>query len=111
MNSKKGHKCGNNVIKHKLLHLTFLFLSAILWCRSDELYAYLSQHRPDLCVLEGGEEDKADEEDFVLLDEEEQEEAEGSPREGQAGEDWEVSHLLKVWIEQKKLTLCKFLHV
>ncbi|XP_016125336.1 oxidation resistance protein 1 isoform X2 [Sinocyclocheilus grahami] len=54
--------------------------------RSDELYAYLSQHRPDLCILEGGEEDQADEEDFVLLDEEE----EGSPREGQAGEDWEM---------------------
>ncbi|XP_048047050.1 nuclear receptor coactivator 7 isoform X2 [Megalobrama amblycephala] len=59
---------------------------------SDELYAYLSQHRPDLCILEGGEEDEAerDEEDFVLLDEEEQEEEEGSPREGQAGEDWEM---------------------
>ncbi len=104
MNSKKGQKCGNNVIKHNLLHLTcfFFFLSDILCCRSDELYAYLSQHRPDLCVLEGGEDDKADEEDFVLLDEdeEEQEEEEGSPREGQAGEDWEVSHLLNVWIEQ-----------
>ncbi|KAK2878789.1 hypothetical protein Q8A67_019580 [Cirrhinus molitorella] len=60
--------------------------------RSDELYAYLSQHRPDLCILEGGEKDEAerDEEDFVLLDEEEQEEEEGSPREGQAGEDWEL---------------------
>uniref|UniRef100_A0A8C1NFZ2 Uncharacterized protein n=1 Tax=Cyprinus carpio TaxID=7962 RepID=A0A8C1NFZ2_CYPCA len=68
--------------------------------RSDELHAYLSQHRPDLCILEGGEGDEADEEDFVLLDEEEQEEEEGSPREGQAGEDWEVSHLLNVRIEQ-----------
>uniref|UniRef100_A0A8C1XTB9 Uncharacterized protein n=1 Tax=Cyprinus carpio TaxID=7962 RepID=A0A8C1XTB9_CYPCA len=71
--------------------------------RSDELHAYLSQHRPDLCILEGGEGDEADEEDFVLLDEEEQEEQEeeeGSPREGQAGEDWEVSHLLNVRIEQ-----------
>ncbi|XP_042598220.1 oxidation resistance protein 1 isoform X1 [Cyprinus carpio] len=67
--------------------------------RSDELHAYLSQHRPDLCILEGGEGDEADEEDFVLLDEEEQEEQEeeeGSPREGQAGEDWEVSHLLNM---------------
>ncbi|XP_056120317.1 nuclear receptor coactivator 7 isoform X1 [Rhinichthys klamathensis goyatoka] len=56
---------------------------------SDELYAYMSQHRPDLCILEGGEEDEAehDEEDFVLLDDEEEE---GSPREGQAGEDWEM---------------------
>lgn len=63
----------------------------------------MSQHRPDLCILEGGEEDQAecDEEDFVLLDEEEQEEEEkGSPREGQAGEDWEVSYLLNVWIIQ-----------
>lgn len=61
----------------------------------------MSQHRPDLCILEGGEEDEAerDEEDFVLLDEEEQEE-EGSPREGQAGEDWEVSYILNVWIIQ-----------
>lgn len=107
MNSKKGQKCGNNVIKHKLLHLTFLssfFLSDILCCRSDKLYAYLSQHRPDLCILEG-EEDEADEEDFVLLDEEEQEEEEGSPREGQAGEDWEVSHLLNEWIDQTTHTL------
>lgn len=57
--------------------------------RSDELYAYMSQHRPDLCILEGGEEDEAehDEEDFVLLNEEEEE---GSPREGQAGEEWEM---------------------
>lgn len=62
----------------------------------------MSQHRPDLCILEGGEEDEAerDEEDFVLLDEEEQEEEEGSPREGQAGEDWEVSYILNVWIIQ-----------
>lgn len=61
--------------------------------RSDELYAYLSQHRSDLCIMEGGEEDEAerDEEDFVLLDEEEQEEGEEeSPREGHAGEDWEM---------------------
>lgn len=61
----------------------------------------MSQHRPDLCILEGGEEDEAerDEEDFVLLDEEEHEE-EGSPREGQAGEDWEVSYSFNVWIKQ-----------
>ncbi|XP_051578251.1 nuclear receptor coactivator 7 [Myxocyprinus asiaticus] len=58
---------------------------------SDKLYAYLSQHRPDLCILEGGEDEEAeqDEEDFVLLDEEEQKEEEGSPREGRA-EDWEL---------------------
>ncbi|XP_073725529.1 uncharacterized protein [Misgurnus anguillicaudatus] len=61
---------------------------------SDKLYAYLSQHRPDLCILEGGVEDKAerDDEDFVLLDEEEQKQKEEdeSPREGWAGEDWEM---------------------
>lgn len=60
--------------------------------RSDELYAYLSQHRPDLCILEGDEEDEAerDEEDFVLLDEEEQEEEDESPRASHTGEDWEI---------------------
>jgi len=60
----------------------------------------MSQHRPDLCILEGGEEDEAehDEEDFVLLDDDEEEE--GSPREGQAGEDWEVSNFLNAWIKQ-----------
>ncbi|XP_056624038.1 nuclear receptor coactivator 7 isoform X2 [Triplophysa dalaica] len=55
---------------------------------SDKLYAYLSQHRPDLCILEGGQEEA--DEDFVLLDEEEQEEEVESPREGRAGEDWEM---------------------
>lgn len=59
---------------------------------SDKLYAYLSQHRPDLCILEGGGEDEADrdDEDFVLLDEEEQKEEDVSPREGWVGEDWEM---------------------
>lgn len=58
---------------------------------SDKLYAYLSQHRPDLCILEGGEEEAdRDDEDFVLLDEDEQEEDNESPREGRAGEDWEM---------------------
>uniref|UniRef100_A0A671MMU1 Uncharacterized protein n=1 Tax=Sinocyclocheilus anshuiensis TaxID=1608454 RepID=A0A671MMU1_9TELE len=76
--------------------------------RSDELYAYLSQHRQDLCILEGGEEDEAecDEEDFVLLDEEEQEEEEGSPREGQAGEDWE--DLCKVFSVEELLKTNSF---
>ncbi|KAA0711135.1 Oxidation resistance protein 1 [Triplophysa tibetana] len=58
---------------------------------SDKLYAFLSQHRPDLCILEGGEEEAdKDDEDFVLLDEEEQEEEVESSREGRAGEDWEM---------------------
>ncbi|TRY83466.1 hypothetical protein DNTS_016211, partial [Danionella cerebrum] len=56
--------------------------------RSDKLYAYLSQHRPDLCIHEGAQEDDEewDEEEFVLLDEEE----EVSPHESHAGEDWEM---------------------
>lgn len=62
---------------------------------SDELYAYLSQHRPDLCILEGGEEEEAerDEDDFVLLDDGEgggEEEEEESPRHGRNGDEWEM---------------------
>lgn len=64
---------------------------------SDELYAYLSQCRPDLCLLEGGEdEEERDEEDFVLVDDrepqsdEEGEEDEGSHADGPTGEDWEM---------------------
>ncbi|MBN3301931.1 OXR1 protein, partial [Amia calva] len=52
---------------------------------SDELYAYLSQQRPDLCLLEGGEDEDEDEE-FVLVDEKE----EVSPSESRTGEDWEM---------------------
>ena len=79
-----------------------------LHCSSDELYAYLSQCRPDLCLLEGGgdeeDEEERDEEDFVLVDnrepqpdeereeEEEEEEEQGSIANSRAGEDWEVSH-------------------
>ncbi|KAI4887188.1 hypothetical protein NFI96_021289, partial [Prochilodus magdalenae] len=61
---------------------------------SDELYAYLTQHRPDLCILEGGEDEEAerDDDDFVLLDEgEEGDEEEGeSLRDGRAGDEWEM---------------------
>ncbi|XP_012678286.2 nuclear receptor coactivator 7 [Clupea harengus] len=73
---------------------------------SDELYAYLSQCRPDLCLLEGGgdeeDEEERDEEDFVLVDnrepqpdeereeEEEEEEEQGSIANSRAGEDWEM---------------------
>ncbi|CAB1330640.1 unnamed protein product [Coregonus sp. 'balchen'] len=61
---------------------------------SDELYAYLSHWRPDLCMLEGGSEE-GDEEEFVLVDdreeEEEEEEEEVSKNHGRTGEDWEVS--------------------
>ncbi|XP_076850710.1 LOW QUALITY PROTEIN: nuclear receptor coactivator 7 [Brachyhypopomus gauderio] len=62
--------------------------------KSDELYAYLSQHRPDLCILEGAEEEEVerDEDDFVLLDNREDGEQEvvGSQRDGHAGEEWEM---------------------
>ncbi|XP_017563324.1 oxidation resistance protein 1 isoform X1 [Pygocentrus nattereri] len=61
---------------------------------SDELYAYLTQHRPDLCILEGGEDEEAerDEDDFVLIDEgeREEEEEEESTRDGRAGDEWEI---------------------
>ncbi|KAG5265862.1 hypothetical protein AALO_G00247170 [Alosa alosa] len=65
---------------------------------SDELYAYLSQCRPDLCLLEGGEdEEERDEEDFVLVDdradaerEEEEDEEEGLRTDSRTGEDWEM---------------------
>ncbi|XP_019909770.2 nuclear receptor coactivator 7 isoform X2 [Esox lucius] len=61
---------------------------------SDELYAYLSHWRPDLCILDGGlEEGEGDEEDFVLVDdgvENQEEEEEVSKHRGRSGEDWEL---------------------
>ncbi|MCJ8736508.1 hypothetical protein PDJAM_G00013390 [Pangasius djambal] len=59
---------------------------------SDELYAYLSHHRPDLCILEGGgeeEEAERDEDDFVILSDGE-EEGEDSNRDGRTGDGWEM---------------------
>ncbi|TSS85071.1 Oxidation resistance protein 1 [Bagarius yarrelli] len=55
---------------------------------SDKLYAYLSHHQPDLCILEGGEKDEAeqDEDDFVILSEEEEE----AGRDGRNGDEWEM---------------------
>ncbi|XP_020775240.2 nuclear receptor coactivator 7 isoform X2 [Boleophthalmus pectinirostris] len=62
---------------------------------SDELYAYLTQCCPDLCLLEGAQEE--DEDEFVLIEdkeqvsEEEEEEKEGNfQRHRCSGEDWEV---------------------
>ncbi|KAM9777572.1 uncharacterized protein ACB057_017154 [Neosynchiropus ocellatus] len=61
---------------------------------SDELYAYLTHCRPDLCVIEGGEEEgEGDEEEFVLI--EDQDEAEGHVEEMlqkrcSSGDDWEM---------------------
>ncbi|XP_034431860.1 nuclear receptor coactivator 7 isoform X2 [Hippoglossus hippoglossus] len=67
---------------------------------SDELYAYLTHCRPDLCVLEGegveeeGEADR-DEEEFVLIEdkgeeEEDKEEEEVFQRHRGSGDDWEM---------------------
>lgn len=73
-------------------------------CSSDELYSYLTHCRPDLCVLEGGEEEgEADrDEGFVLIEdrdggeEEEEEEKEMCLRHRSSGDDWEVSGLNSV---------------
>uniref|UniRef100_A0A4W5M9F5 TLDc domain-containing protein n=1 Tax=Hucho hucho TaxID=62062 RepID=A0A4W5M9F5_9TELE len=61
---------------------------------SDELYAYMSHWRPDLCILEGGSEE-GNEEEFVLVEdreeeEEKEEEQEMSKNHGRTGEDWEL---------------------
>ncbi|XP_046871748.1 nuclear receptor coactivator 7 [Hypomesus transpacificus] len=64
---------------------------------SDELYAYLSHWRPDLCILEGGveeEEEEGEEEEFVLVndreEEGEEEELDMSQKCGRMVEDWEM---------------------
>ncbi len=78
---------------------------------SDELYAYLTHCRPDLCILEGGEEEgeaDRDEEEFVLIEdkeEEDEEEDEGEEEEvlqrnRSSGDDWEVSVFASVSREQ-----------
>ncbi|XP_056151797.1 nuclear receptor coactivator 7 isoform X2 [Lampris incognitus] len=63
---------------------------------ADELYAYLSQWRPDLCILQGGEEGEegeGEEEEFVLIEDRE-EEVEGDEevlqKHRRSGEDWEM---------------------
>ncbi|KAK7904868.1 hypothetical protein WMY93_017475 [Mugilogobius chulae] len=62
---------------------------------SDELYAYLTQCRPDLCLLEGTQEE--DEDEFVLIEdkeqereEEEEEKEENFQRRRTSVEDWEM---------------------
>ncbi|XP_018519061.1 oxidation resistance protein 1 isoform X1 [Lates calcarifer] len=67
---------------------------------SDELYAYLTHCRPDLCILEGGEEEGGeadrDEEEFVLIEDKEEEEEEDEEEEEvfqrhrSTGDDWEM---------------------
>ncbi|KAL3049297.1 hypothetical protein OYC64_008707 [Pagothenia borchgrevinki] len=65
---------------------------------SDELHAYLTHSRPDLCILEGGDEEgeaDRDEEEFVLIEDREEEEEEGDEedvfqRHRSSGDDWEM---------------------
>lgn len=59
---------------------------------SDELYAYLTHCRPDLCLLEGDQEGEEDE--FVLVEDKEQESEEEEDgflqRQHSSGGDWEI---------------------
>lgn len=65
---------------------------------SDELHAYLSHWRPDLCILERGEEEAEGErgdEEFVLVDDEEEENEDEekelmSQMHGHTVDDWEM---------------------
>lgn len=79
-------------------------------CSSDELFAYLTHCRPDLCILEGKEEEgeaDRDEEEFVLIEdneeEEDAEEDEGLLRHRSSGDDWEVSGFIHVLVESRKI--------
>lgn len=66
------------------------------------MYAYLTQCRPDLCIIEGGEEEAEadrDEEGFVLIEDEkenEENEEEVLRRHVSSGDDWEVSVFISV---------------
>nr|XP_057945891.1 nuclear receptor coactivator 7 [Doryrhamphus excisus]XP_057945892.1 nuclear receptor coactivator 7 [Doryrhamphus excisus] len=64
---------------------------------SDELYAFLKQRRPDLCLLKGGEQEgDRHEEEFVLVedkdeeDEVEEEEEDVLQKQHSSGDDWEM---------------------
>lgn len=78
---------------------------------SDELYAYLKHCRPDLCIIEGGEEageEDGDEEEFVLIEDregEEDEDEEVFQKQCRSGEDWEVSsvNLVKLFNSSQQL--------
>lgn len=89
---------------------------------SDELYAYLTHCRPDLCILEGGEEKgeaDRDEEEFVLIEdkegeeeeEEDDEEEEVFQRHRSSGDDWEVRGFISVSrrADNRKQTKCKIM--
>lgn len=76
-------------------------------CSSDRLYAYLTQCRPDLCIIEGGEEEgEVDEEEYVLIDgERDEDDDEVFQKHRSSGDDWEVSVFLKYDIMH--LDVCK----
>ncbi|XP_055361771.1 nuclear receptor coactivator 7 isoform X3 [Betta splendens] len=60
---------------------------------SDKLYAYLTHCRPDLCIIEGADEEEGDhdEEEFILIDDEKEEnEDDVFQRRRSAGDDWEM---------------------
>ncbi|XP_061824276.2 oxidation resistance protein 1 isoform X1 [Nerophis lumbriciformis] len=59
---------------------------------SDELYAFLTHRRPDLCVLKGGEvEGDRNEEEFVLVRDKDEEGEEGVlQKQHNSGDDWEM---------------------
>ncbi|KAF7660526.1 hypothetical protein LDENG_00280310 [Lucifuga dentata] len=63
---------------------------------SDELCVYLKHCRPDLCIIEGGEEEgegDGDEEEFVLIEdreEDEEDEEDVFQKHHRSGEDWEM---------------------
>nr|XP_023690459.1 nuclear receptor coactivator 7-like [Paramormyrops kingsleyae]XP_023690460.1 nuclear receptor coactivator 7-like [Paramormyrops kingsleyae]XP_023690461.1 nuclear receptor coactivator 7-like [Paramormyrops kingsleyae] len=54
---------------------------------SDDLYAYLTHWRPDVCILEGGQEEEEEDEEFVLVD---SREPEACQSEARAGDEWEM---------------------
>ncbi|XP_028294779.1 oxidation resistance protein 1 isoform X2 [Gouania willdenowi] len=65
---------------------------------TDELYAYLQPRRPDLCIVEEGEEEEGEgevDEEFVVIEDKEEEEgeeveAESLQRRCGSGDDWEM---------------------
>jgi len=75
-------------------------------CSSDELYAYLTHCRPDLCIFEGGEEEREayrDEEEFVLIEDKEEEDEQVFQRHrSSGGDDWEVSRFISASINVPK---------
>lgn len=77
----------------QLLYLFYFSVNStafFFFFSSDELNAYLTKRRPDLCILEGEEEGHRGEDEFVLIEDNEEEEN-FLQRRCSSGEDWEVS--------------------